>query len=211
MYQDFANDQLILRYCFHTVPETIFPDRNESLPPQTWAPSQSLFQYHSTTLLLPDGRVFAGGGGGLVSSNRGQYDPNSDYEIYAPHYLRPITAYSGLTYKRPQSVIISDATINPNPEHNAYDLSYNTQYTIRCSSNILPDHVGRVVLVSPGASTHQADMAQRFYELPIVNRESQMSVKILTPENDKHWQKGFHMIFALSNNNAPSEAIWVKF
>lgn len=211
IYQDFANDQIILRYCFHTVPETIFPDRNESLPPQTWSPSQSIFQYHSTSLLLPDGRVFAGGGGGLVSSNRGPYDPNSDYEIYAPHYLRPITAYSGLSYKRPQSVVIANATINPNPDHNAYDLSYNTEYTIRCSNSILPDHVGRVVLVSPGASTHQADMAQRFYELPIVNRESQMSVKILTPQNDKHWQKGFHMLFALSNNNAPSEAIWVKF
>jgi hypothetical protein len=211
VYQDFSDGQIILRYCFHTVPETIFPDRNESVPPQTWSPAQSLFQYHSTALLLPDGRVFAGGGGGLVSANKGAYDPKTDYEIYAPHYLRPITTYSGLVYKKPQSVVIADATINSNPEHNAYDLNYNSQYTITCSNTILPDHIGRVVLVSPGAATHQADMAQRFFELPIVSRTGELTVRFSTPSDDRAWQKGFHMLFALSNNNAPAEAIWVKF
>jgi hypothetical protein len=195
---------LILNLVFHTVPETIFPGQTQGIP-QPWAPASTVRQYHSTTVLLPDGRVFTAGGEGRAE--RGGYD----YEIYEPHYLKPITAYSGLVYPRPESVVITDATINSNPAHNAYDLDYGQEYTLECSTSILPESISRIALVSPCAATHHADMSQRYTDLTISQRISEVKVKFFAPDDDKIWQRGFHMLFALTNNNVPSHAIWVKF
>ena len=64
--------------------------------------------------------------------------------------------------------------------------------------------------MSQGACTHHCDMAQKYRELQVslVNRNK---IKFKTPLNDKVWQKGFHMLFALSNQGIPANAIWVKF
>ena len=200
-----AQDNIIrVDFVFHYVPETFLPGQAKSIP-QRWSPAATLRQYHSTTLLLPDGRVFVGGGEGRETYS------GYDYEIYEPHYIRPITAFSGLVYPRPESLVITDAIINPNPAHNAYDLDYATEYTLQCSSSILPDALTKVVMMSPCAATHHADMHQRYIECKTETRESELKITFRTPENDARWQKGFHMLFGVSNKDVPSEAIWVKF
>lgn len=204
VYTVAEDDYLKIDAVFHYVPETILPDQSKSIP-QRWSPMATIRQYHNTALLLPDGRVFVGGGEGRETYS------GYDYEIYEPHYIRPITAFSGIVYKRPESIVIPDSAINPNPAHNAYDLDYDTIYTLECSTSILPDSLAKVVIMSPCSATHHADMNQRYIECKNEAIMSEVSLKFRTPANDARWQKGFHMLFGLSNKNIPSEAIWVKF
>ena len=107
----------------------------------TWTPLASQGEgrgYHSTAILLPDGRVLSAGddtvaGGGWTSDVA---------EVFSPPYL-----FNGA---RP--------TISSAPA----DVAYNTPFTIGTS-----DQVSRAVLVAPGATTHANDMNQRHVELSI--------------------------------------------
>jgi hypothetical protein len=176
-------------------PEILFPGAKSWIK-MTWANAISPRDYHSTVLLLPDTRIFVAGG----------ESRKTDYQIFEPHYIRP---GDGSTPNKPKNIVITDATIDTAKDHGAYDLSYNTEYTIECA-DLYPDRLGKIVLMSPGACTHHCDMAQKYRELQVslVNRNK---IKFKTPLNDKVWQKGFHMLFALSNQGIPANAIWVKF
>jgi hypothetical protein len=115
----------------------------ESYDPATnaWTPLASQAEgrgYHSTALLLPDGRVLSAGddtvaGGGWTSDIA---------EIFSPPYL-----FNGA---RP-SIASAPASVG-----------YNAPFTIGTS-----DAVSRAVLVAPGATTHANDMNQRHVELSI--------------------------------------------
>lgn len=179
----------------HYAPEILFPGAKEWIL-MDWAPAKSPRNYHCTAVLLPDTRVLVAGG----------EDRTWDYEIFEPHYLKP---GDGSIPNKPKNIIITDATIDSAKDHGAYDLSYNTEYTLECD-NLYPDRLGKIVLMSPGSCTHHSDMAQRYRELQVSVVNSN-KVKFKTPLNDKVWQKGFHMLFALSNKGIPANAIWVKF
>lgn len=176
-------------------PEILFPGAKEWIK-MTWANATSPRDYHSTVLLLPDTRILVAGGESRTV----------DYQIFEPHYIKP---GDGSIPNKPKNIIITDATINTAKDHGAYDLSYNTEYTIECA-NLYPDRLGKIVLMSPGSCTHHKDMAQKYRELQVSVVNSN-KVKFKTPLNDKVWQKGFHMLFALSNKGIPANAIWVKF
>jgi hypothetical protein len=179
----------------HLAPEILFPGAKEWIL-MDWAPAKSTRNYHCSAVLLPDTRILVAGGEAR----------EWDYEIFEPHYIRP---GDGFTPNKPKNIVITDATIDTAKDHGAYDLSYNTEYTIECA-DLYPDRLGKIVLMSPGSFTHHNDMSQSYRELQVslVNRNK---IKFKTPLNDKVWQKGFHMLFALSNQGIPANAIWVKF
>jgi galactose oxidase len=79
-----------------------FTDDNSVMTPEMWNPVTMQFtklaqmptprNYHSTALLMPDGRVWVGGGGdcGGCPNVSGVDDPSAnhpDFEIYTPPYL----------------------------------------------------------------------------------------------------------------------------
>jgi len=76
------------------------------------APIQELRIYHSTALLLPDGRVLVGGGGRPAPDPHGHID-RKDFTIYSPPYLfkgtRPIIASLPMTVNYGETFFLEDA------------------------------------------------------------------------------------------------------
>ncbi|MEM1319190.1 MAG: PA14 domain-containing protein [Bacteroidota bacterium] len=171
-----------------------FSDNNSILIPEIWSPSTQQWtemapmtvprNYHSVAVLLPDARVFAGGGGlcGGCSTN------HPDAEIFSPPYL--FNAGGGLA---------SRPSINSTPA----TADYNSNITVRTNSNVTS-----FALVSNSAVTHSTNNSQRRiplqptalgnnrYRLAIPNRN------ILPP--------GSYMLFAMNANGTPSVAQFIK-
>lgn len=91
--------------------------------------------YHSTAVLIPDGRVVSAGSD---NGNRNELT----YEIYSPPYL----------FNGPQPVISSAPTA----------LNYGQSFTISTAD---ASTITGVALVHPGATTHADDMDQRYVPL----------------------------------------------
>ncbi|WP_344092768.1 N,N-dimethylformamidase beta subunit family domain-containing protein [Microbacterium deminutum] len=151
---------------------------------ETWTtgPSMSAARnYHSTAVLMPDGRVLVAGGGhenGL--SDAGQYSS----QIYSPAYLS--------NGPRPT---ISSATAST---------SYGGTITVNT-----PDAAGisAVNLVSLGADTHQADMGQHFVPLNFTAGSSSLSVT--SPSGAAIAPPGDYMMFIVNSAGVPSVASMV--
>ena len=140
--------------------------------------------YHSTAVLLPDGRVISAGdnyngataGGGKTTDNA---------EIYSPPYLfkggRPAISAA------PDSVNWADS------------FGINS-----------PDQVSRAVLMAPAATTHGNDMNQRHVELAVTDTVSGAGVNVVSPPNARVAPPGYYMLFLLNSQGAPSVARWVR-
>lgn len=146
---------------------------------QTWTTGPAMAaarNYHSTAVLMPDGRVLvAGGGHEDTLSDPGQYSA----QIYSPGYL-----FKGA---RPT---ISSATA-----------STNLGGTITVNT---PDaaNISAVNLVSLGADTHQADMGQRF--VPLSFTASGSSLSVTAPATSALAPPGDYMMFIVNSNGVPS-------
>jgi len=149
--------------------------------------------YHSTALLLPDGRVFSAGDDyhptepvpdspGYYRSSRGD-----TAEIYRPGYL-----FDG---PRP--------TIRRAPKR----LGYGDDFEVRTGGG----RVTEAVLMSPGATTHGADMGQRRVALRVRDRlRGGRGLSLRAPANSRIAQPGYYMLFVLTEGGTPSIARWVR-
>lgn len=137
--------------------------------------------YHSTAVLLPDGRVLTGGGGapGPLS--------NTNAEIYRPGYL-----YTGNTQasQRPTVRSLSNSTAGAGD-----------------SVNVSVTHtrpIDRITLVKTGSATHSFDMEQRFVELEFTGSNGNLTAEL--PDNPAVIPPGFYHVFALDDLGVPSVA-----
>lgn len=144
----------------------------------TWtlmAPSASLLRgYHSTSLLLPDGRVIHSGGGA-----GGNTIDNLNYEIYSPPYLfkgaRPtVTAVTGTA---------------------GYGQTVSLQ---------TPDGAGivKVTLIRFGSVTHAFDEGQRLVSLTFSKGSGAVAVTLPSSRNTA--PPGPYMLFLVNANGVPS-------
>lgn len=157
--------------------------RVEMFDPETdlWfevAPMHIPRGYHSTAMLLPDGRVLAAG-----TTPYGHHELRM--EVYSPYYL-----FRG---SRP---VITDV---------ARTIDYNAMVEIHFSPN---GRIGSVVLMRPGASTHAFDMDQRLVELAFVP-SGPGRVSAQAPRDEHVAPPGYYMLFILSAEGVPSEAVFV--
>jgi hypothetical protein len=163
------------------------------LPSEIWDPATERWTtvasmsetrgYHSTAVLMPDGRVLVAGSGhdDNNTTSPGQYNA----QIYSPPYL-----FKGA---RP--------TISSAPGATTYGS------TITVST---PDaaSISAVNLVSLGADTHQIDMDQHFVSLSFTQGPGSLSVQI--PSTAAVAPPGNYMLFIVNSSGVPSVASFIS-
>jgi hypothetical protein len=145
--------------------------------------------YHSTALLLPDGRVVAAGGNpeGGKSVTWEPPDPEEEMrlEVFSPPYL----------FKGPRPVINGVAT----------EWEYGQTVTIRSPQ---AGQIRWASLIKNGVTTHAFDNGQRLVDLGIVSQSNGVIRATVTQEPNIA-PPGWYMLFITDNNGVPSVAQWV--
>lgn len=153
-------------------------------------PMRAARLYHSTALLLPDGRVMTTGTD--HAWNLKPYDwPERRVEIFSPPYLEkglPRPAISGVS-------------------RGPHSFGYRFQVYLN-SSPINGWNINKAVLIAPGAVTHSYDQTQRAIELDIEEKNSN-DIVVKMPPNGKVAPPGVYMLFVVSDDGVPSVAEFV--
>ena len=136
--------------------------------------------YHSTALLLPDGRIVSAGDDG-PSGGGGQSD---EIEVFSPPYL----------FKGARPVIGSA------PDQVAYGATF--------AVGTLDTDIASAVLVAPGAVTHSNDMHQRL--IPLTMTPSTGGLTLTAPATAAIAPPGYYMLFLVNAQGVPSVAKFVK-
>jgi hypothetical protein len=154
----------------------------------TWtelAPINCAHLYHSTALLLADGRVMRGGKDGQFQRDPYKYFEHR-LELFSPPYL-----FAG---PRPR---ISSAPAAGGYGHNI---------AIGCPT---ARKIVRVALIRAGAVTHNFHMDQRYVGLEIAGTTAgKLTAKL--PPNAKIAPPGAYMLFVVDGAGVPSRARMIK-
>ena len=144
--------------------------------------------YHSTALLLPDGRVVSAGDDYNGKNGPGSGVDSDTAEIYEPPYLfEPGGGYA----PRP--------AIGSAPE----TIQYGEEFFVGS-----PDaDVTAASLVAPGATTHANDMSQRV--IPLALSSGAGGVRLTAPAGGAIAPPGWHLLFLMNADGVPSVARWV--
>jgi hypothetical protein len=148
-------------------------------------------QYHSTALLLPDGRVLSAGGGICGTCDKVGYLAKNA-EVFTPPYLFQKDG-SGQLAPRP--------TISSAPS----SAGYGSQIQIAT-----PDaaSIRKVALVRLGAVTHSVNMEQRY--VPLSFSAGSGSLTATVPTNVNAAPPGYYMLFIVDGTGVPSVAKMVR-
>lgn len=159
------------------------------LPVEVWNPATETWTalaslnvgrlYHSSALLLPDGRVVVLSGGRFDDNNV----PTDQYnaEFFSPPYL----------FKGPRPLISSAPTT----------VGFGQTFTVQT-----PDaaRIASVALLRFGSVTHSINMAQRY--VPLSFTAASGSLSVTAPANANIATKGNYMLFLVDTNGVPSIA-----
>jgi WD40 repeat protein len=165
--------------------EPVYPVEMWSPETETWTTMASMSVprfYHSTAVLLPDGRVVVAGGGRFGG---GVADDKLNAQIYSPPYL----------FKGTRPAISSAPNL----------ISYNSNFTVNTTS---APTIAKVVLIPLGSVTHHFNANQRYVSLPFQGAASSLSVQ--APANANLAQPGYYMLFIVDNNGVPSVASIIR-
>ncbi|TQK50067.1 uncharacterized protein DUF1929 [Streptomyces sp. SLBN-118] len=169
-----------------------FSDATSAMTPEIWDPATGRFSrmaamavprnYHSVANLLPDGRIFSGGGGlcGACATN------HPDGAIFTPPYL--LNA-DGTEKTRPQ---ITGGV--PARAANGTKLTITTDTAVTSFA-----------LVRTGAATHSNDNGQR--RVPLTARQTDTrTYEVTVPADPGVALPGTYFLFALNSQGVPSKA-----
>lgn len=131
--------------------------------------------YHSTAILLPDGRVLSGGGGAPGPQN------NLNAQIYEPPYL-----FNGNSPAPRPAITAAPA-----------QLQYGQSFQISVTGDPT-----RATLVRAGAVTHSFNGGQRFMDLSVTGGGGTRTVT--APANGAVAPPGTYMLFVLDADGTPS-------
>ena len=177
-----------------------FLDNNQPVhTPELWDPSSGTWTqmapeavdrcYHSTAVLLPDGRVFSGGGEYAPVVGVNQSNPPSsthaDAQLFSPPYL----------FKGPRPVI-SKAPLQ---------VSYGNVFDVETPA---PNEIGQVTWIRLSSVTHSFDQNQRINFLNF--RPGADKLTVTAPANPNVCPPGHYMLFLLNKNKVPSVAAIIQ-
>ena len=156
-------------------PEIYDPKKNEWKEMQ-----QSLIRrnYHSSTLLLPDGRILVSGGDVWNA------------EIYYPPYLFTVD-WEGKTIlaKRPKIVNLSK------------NIEKREKINLKIDNSKEITHIN---MISAGSSTHSQPVESKFLSLSFEKFDDK-TISFSIPEDKNIIQNGAYLIFAINASGTPSE------
>jgi hypothetical protein len=134
-------------------------------------------EYHSTALLLPDGRVLVAGSGHNFANNYAEFSQ----EIYSPPYM-----FKGA---RP-TIVSAPGTVN-----------YGSSFFVGT-----PDaaNIGSVSLVRNGSVTHSFNMDQE--RIPLSFTQTSGGLTVTAPPDAATTPPGYYMLFIVNSNGVPSIA-----
>jgi hypothetical protein len=157
------------------------------LPAEIWDPgtrtwtvmaAQTRYRgYHSTALLLPDGRVLVGGGGHPDPASGSEYN----FEIFSPPYL----------FKGTRPVISAAPEL----------LGYGERFFIQTPQAA---SISQVTLVRLSSVTHGFNQNQRFKRLTFTSAPGGLNATL--PANANLLPPGHYMLFIINGDGVPSIA-----
>jgi hypothetical protein len=165
---------------------------NAVYPSEIWNPTTQTWRlaaglqiprlYHSTGLLLPDGRVLVAGGG--KDFNKEQANETSA-EIYSPPYL----------FQGPRPTIAAAPAT----------LSYNSTFFLQT-----PDaaNIASVVLMRPGTDTHGFNFDQSY--VPLTFQQATGGLNVQAPANPNLAVPSYYMLFIVNKSGVPSVAAFTQ-
>jgi len=185
-----------------------------------------------TATLLPDGRVFVGGGIiGLPDGDACEiFDPRNPGAGWAlgPVMQRPRSYHSSFLLLRDGSVLAGGAPPDADPPavytlHERYFPSYfdavRPQITaapgvVNYGGNFVintpnPGSLLEVVMLRAGSVTHGFNMSQRGLEL-VISGTAAGSITVEGPPNANLAPPGWYLLFVLDTDRVPSEGAWIR-
>lgn len=167
--------------------------------PEIWDPATGQFsllnpmqgdrQYHSTALLLQDGRVLSGGGGICGDCYAAGYEERNA-EIFTPPYL-----YTG------------DATLALRPELSGVPAVADYAQTVQVSTNA-GSTISRAHLIKLGSATHSENQDQRL--VPLSFSQSGTAITFALPSSRNTTPPGHYLLFVVDNTGVPSVGEMIK-
>jgi hypothetical protein len=166
---------------------------------RTWRlgpPQREYRTYHSTAMLLPDGRVVSAGddySGRFTGAEAARNFTQDSAEIFEPPYL-----FDG-NRKAPRPKLRRAPAL----------LTWNQSTRLRVKAARRDRPVTRAVLVAPSSVTHAVDMNQRYVPLRVRGRDKR-TLSVRMPGDANIAPPGYYMLFVLDRSGTPSVARWVR-
>ncbi|CAM8936675.1 unnamed protein product [Rhodiola kirilowii] len=177
-------------------------ERNMNQRFKQMADSQTPRMYHSTAVLVPDGRVLIGGSNPHVKYdfNDKLFPTDLSLEAFWPPYLSPF--YQPV---RPRDVLV----VEPSNKVVSYGQVFSVTFSV---SYFKPGSIS-VNIIQPPFVTHSFGMNQRMVVLETLATthvsSSAYKVSVRGPTNGNIVPRGYYMLFVV-HDGIPGTAVWIK-
>lgn len=167
--------------------------------------AEKMRQYHSTAMLLPDGRVLAGGGGVCGPCYHNDYS-EANFEFFSPPYLFNDDGSPRSATQRPR---ITEATITDGSSQVLPPVEFTESFDIDYLLGDPGSTIEQVSLVKLAAPTHGVDQGARRVPLKF-DDATPGTLEVTAPENAFEASPGFYMLFLVDSGGVPSVAKMIQ-